>query len=205
MKSAIAATVAGVAVPVAEIDAREARLRGSAAASALPHPNTSEGRQLRRWLTQLVTTEHVIAAEAAAMGVPVDAAPSESDVMADAAARHDIGSVAAAVLTDPLARAVFAYVTAAVTVGEEQIATYHARYPWRFAERPAAGGGWQIPAVEPPALERVRPAITRHLLSAARRRAFRHWLDARCAACVVLAPGYEHPGDPRQPDNTHRH
>ena len=22
---------------------------------------------------------------------------------------------------------------------------------------------------------------------------------------VQLAPGYEHPGDPRQPDNTHRH
>ncbi|REM61791.1 malonyl CoA-ACP transacylase, partial [Mycobacterium tuberculosis] len=22
---------------------------------------------------------------------------------------------------------------------------------------------------------------------------------------VVLAPGYEHPGDPRQPDNTRRH
>jgi [acyl-carrier-protein] S-malonyltransferase len=31
------------------------------------------------------------------------------------------------------------------------------------------------------------------------------WLDARCAALVSLAPGYEHPGDPRQPDNTHRH
>ena len=30
-------------------------------------------------------------------------------------------------------------------------------------------------------------------------------LDERRAALVVLAPGYEHPGDPRQPDNTHRH
>ena len=26
-----------------------------------------------------------------------------------------------------------------------------------------------------------------------------------CAAQVWLAPGYEHPGDPRQPDNTHKH
>ena len=25
------------------------------------------------------------------------------------------------------------------------------------------------------------------------------------AELVRLAPGYEHPGDPRQPDNTHRH
>ncbi|REM51989.1 malonyl CoA-ACP transacylase, partial [Mycobacterium tuberculosis] len=43
------------------------------------------------------------------------------------------------------------------------------------------------------------------LLGAARRRAFRVWLDARRNALVVLAPGYEHPGDPRQPDNTRRH
>ncbi|KKB97156.1 malonyl CoA-ACP transacylase, partial [Mycobacterium nebraskense] len=34
---------------------------------------------------------------------------------------------------------------------------------------------------------------------------FRVWLDARRAELVRLAPGYEHPGDPRQPDNTHRH
>ncbi len=51
----------------------------------------------------------------------------------------------------------------------------------------------------------VRRAITEHLLGAARRRAFRVWLDARRNALVVLAPGYEHPGDPRQPDNTRRH
>jgi [acyl-carrier-protein] S-malonyltransferase len=54
-------------------------------------------------------------------------------------------------------------------------------------------------------LPTVRPAIEAHLLSAARRRTFRHWLDARRAEFVSLAAGYEHPGDPRQPDNTHRH
>ena len=48
-------------------------------------------------------------------------------------------------------------------------------------------------------------AVAEHLRAAARRRAFRIWLDARCAALVELPPGYEHPGDPRQPDNTHRH
>ncbi|MEF3053250.1 malonyl CoA-ACP transacylase, partial [Mycobacterium tuberculosis variant caprae] len=53
--------------------------------------------------------------------------------------------------------------------------------------------------------DQVRRAITEHLLGAARRRAFRVWLDARRNALVVLAPGYEHPGDPRQPDNTRRH
>ena len=54
-------------------------------------------------------------------------------------------------------------------------------------------------------LDDVRPAIAEHLRAAARRRVFRGWLDARCAELVELAPGYEHPGDPRQPDNTHRH
>ena len=44
-----------------------------------------------------------------------------------------------------------------------------------------------------------------HLLAAARRRVFRGWLDERVAALVVLSPGYEHPGDPRQPDNVHKH
>ncbi len=56
-----------------------------------------------------------------------------------------------------------------------------------------------------PPLEEVRSAIAEHLRGAARRRAFRLWLDARPAELVQLAPGYEHPGDPRQPDNTHRH
>ncbi len=60
-------------------------------------------------------------------------------------------------------------------------------------------------AAAAPPLDQVRRAITEHLLGAARRRAFRVWLDARRNALVVLAPGYEHPGDPRQPDNTRRH
>ena len=61
------------------------------------------------------------------------------------------------------------------------------------------------PADAGPPLEQVRSEITEHLRGAARRRAFRVWLDARRAALVQLSPGYEHPGDPRQPDNTHRH
>ena len=60
-------------------------------------------------------------------------------------------------------------------------------------------------ALSGPPLAEVRSAIADHLRGAARRRAFRVWLDARRAALVRLAPGYEHPGDPRQADNTHRH
>ncbi len=201
----VVATVAGAPVPVTDVDAREARLRGSRHVSALPRPDTSEGRQLRRWLTQLVVTERVIAAEAAALLVSADTAPAEVDLLPDVAARMEMGSVAAAVLTDPLVRAVFASVTAGVSVSDDDVASYHLRNPWRFATRTRGGGGWRDGAAEPPPLDAVRADIVRHLLGAARRRAFRLWLDVRCAELVELAPGYEHPGDPRQPDNAHRH
>jgi [acyl-carrier-protein] S-malonyltransferase len=75
-------------------------------------------------------------------------------------------------------------VTAAVDVTADAVAGYASRNPARFADT---------------------DAVAEHLRAAARRRTFRLWLDARCAAVVELAPGYEHPGDPRQPDNTHRH
>ena len=179
-----AATVAGVPVWVDEVDAREDRLRGSRLASSLPARGTSEGRQLRRWLTQLLVTERVTATEAAARGLTADGTPTEDDLLADAAARLEIGSIASSVLADPLARAVFVAVTADVDVTDDQVSDYRERNPRRFAG-PAE--------------------IADHHRGAARRRAFRVWLDARCAELVQLAPGYEHPGDPRQPDNTHRH
>ncbi|WP_439896681.1 DUF7158 domain-containing protein, partial [Mycobacterium malmoense] len=63
------ATVAGSPVAVDEVDAAEARLRDGPGSAALPASGTGEGRQLRRWLTQLVVTERVVAAEAAARGL----------------------------------------------------------------------------------------------------------------------------------------
>lgn len=176
--------VDGVPVSVEDVDAREARLRGSRVASSLPRPGTSEGRQLRRWLTQLLVTERVIALEAAARRLTADGAPTEEELLPDTTVRLEIGSVAASVLADPLARAVFTSVTACVDVSEDAVASYRQRNPLRFS---------------------TSDGIAAHLRGAARRRAFRVWLDARCAAVVELAPGYEHPGDPRQPDNTHRH
>jgi len=201
----IAATVDGVAVPVDEVDAREARLRGGPLAAGLPAAGTSEGRQLRRWLTQLIVTERVVAAEAAALGVTGHDAPSEAELLPDTAARLEIGSIAAAALSDPRGRAVFARVTAAVDVSDDDVACYHDRNPLRFAATEPDGHGWRAPADAAPPLAQVRAAIADHLRAAARRRAFRMWLDGRRAELVQLAPGYEHPGDPRQPDNTHRH
>ncbi|WP_328351469.1 malonyl CoA-ACP transacylase [Mycobacterium sp. NBC_00419] len=181
----VAATVAGTPIVVSEIDARETKLRSTPQVAALPRPGTSEGRQLRRWLTQLLVTEQVVASEARTLGVAVTAdTPSEDDVLPDMTARLEIGSVAAAVLAEPLARAVFAHVTGEVDVSEAQVADYERRNPGRFA---------------------VRDELAAHLRGAQRRQVFRRWLVARSAALVWLAPGYEHPGDPRQPDNTHRH
>jgi [acyl-carrier-protein] S-malonyltransferase len=196
VSSQVVATVGGVPIGVDEVDAREAALRLGRRAAALPRAGTSEGRQLRRWLTQLLVTERVVAVESAALGVTPDAAPAEDELLPDESARLEIGSVAAAAFADPLTRALFVHVTATVEVCDDDVADYHARNPRRFAPRRRASV---------PALDEVRSAIADHLLAAARRRAFRVWLDARRAALVELAPGYEHPGDPRQPDNTHRH
>jgi [acyl-carrier-protein] S-malonyltransferase len=180
----VAATVGGAPVWVDEVDAREDRLRGSRLASSLPRRGTSEGRQLRRWLTQLLVTERVAAAEAKMRGLTADGAPSEDELLPDTTARLEIGSIAASVLADPLARALFMSVTAAVDITDTDLHRYRVRNPRRFGSS---------------------AEIADHLRGAARRRAFRLWLDARCAELVQLAPGYEHPGDPRQPDNTHRH
>jgi [acyl-carrier-protein] S-malonyltransferase len=201
--SVAVATVGGVPISVDEVDAREATLRSGPVATTLPRAGTSEGRQLRRWLTQLLAIERVVAAEAAIRGVTPECAPTEHELLPDATARMEMGSVAAAALADPLARALFEHITTDVDVSDDAVAGYHARNPLRFATRPRTGG-WRT-ASATPSLAEARPVIADHLRAAARRRAFRVWLDARRAALVELAPGYEHPGDPRQPDNTHRH
>ncbi|BBZ37487.1 DUF7158 domain-containing protein [Mycobacterium conspicuum] len=206
MSTQLVATVAGAAVPVEEVDAAEARLRHGPRGAALPAAGTSEGRQLRRWLTQLIVSGRVVAAEAAARGLTAtDAPPSEADLLPDVTARLEIGSIAAAALADWRARALFVDVTAEVRISDREVADFHARNPLRFAPPRLDRHGWRTPSPVAPPIEQVRPVITEHLLAAARRRAFRVWLDARRAALVELAPGYEHPGDPRQPDNTHRH
>ena len=204
MSTGVVATVGGEALFVGEVDVREQRLRATRLASALPHAGTSEGRQLRRWLTQLMVTERVVAAQADVLGVVAEGAPTERELLPDTVARMELGSVAASVLEQPLARAMFAHVTAHVDVSELQVADYHARNPDRFAPATLDTSGWRRPMARA-SLADVRPAIAEHLRAAARRRAFRGWLEARCAELVELAPGYEHPGDPRQPDNTHRH
>jgi [acyl-carrier-protein] S-malonyltransferase len=203
--SGVVATVGGRPIPVAEVDARETRLRTGPLAAALPRPGTSEGRQLRRWLTQLLVSELVVELEAREAGLDDGDVPTETELLPDTAARLEVGSVGAAALQQPPARALFMHLTREIRVSEQQIGEYHARNPLRFAEPVITQSGWRSAPTEPPPLAQVRDAVAEHLLASARRQAFRRWLDARRAALVHLAPGYEHPGDPRQPDNTHTH
>jgi [acyl-carrier-protein] S-malonyltransferase len=71
--------------------------------------------------------------------------------------------------------------------------------------------GWHLLVVEevrpagPVPYEDARAGIEAELTARNRQLAFARWLDAAVAARVRLAPGYEHPADPRQPDATHRH
>lgn len=198
--TAVAATIGTRTISVAEVDAREREVRTRTPERALPGPGTSEARQLRRWLVQVLVAECVVAQEA----VPaVGDVPAEAELLPDTVSRMELGSVAAATLASPHGRAVFTRVTGAVMVTDEQVRGYHARHPDRFGGRVAAPDGWTTRTSAD--LEDVRDAVAAHLLAAARRRAYRHWLDARCAELVTLADGWEHPGDPRQPDNTHRH
>ena len=193
-------------VPVDEVDAREAGLRSGPQAAALP------------------ASRHQRGPAAAPLADPADRdrtggrrrgrgtrrhrdrdAPTEAELLPDATARLEIGSIAAAALADPLARALFADVTAAVEVSRRRGRPTTTPATRCGSPRRARPARLARPAVAGPPLGEVRSAITEHLRGAARRRAFRVWLDERRAALVRLAPGYEHPGDPRQPDNTHRH
>jgi [acyl-carrier-protein] S-malonyltransferase len=245
------AWVAGDPVDVSEVDVLEAGLRAGPVGPTLPRERTREGRQLRRWLVQVLVAERLVAVEAAARGLDATDAPGLFDLAPDRAAMLGLGSVAADLLTrSPLARKVFVAVTAHVQVAPEE---FYERNPERFrvpeergvthtiGDGPprrrvlrrgqltgpveaavfAAAAGEVVGPVRDPlgthtvVVEEVRPArvrplaevrdeITAHLVAGARRRAFTAWLD-RHAADVRLEPGFEHPGDPGQPDNTHRH
>ncbi|HET8641942.1 MAG TPA: hypothetical protein VFM37_08385 [Pseudonocardiaceae bacterium] len=213
MTEQVAAEVAGEPVLVSEVDRREAALRGSPGAAALPARGTSEGRQLRRWITQLIVAERLVAIEAGRRGLTDACAPGPLDVLPDPTARVEIGSVPATLLDSmPLARALFADLTCDVDVPEAQVDAYHRRNPGRFARPQPDAAGWRIyrPGTgsaghQATPLPHVRSLIEKELGGAARRRTFARWLDAARDDLVRLRPGFEHPGDPAQPDNTHRH
>ncbi|HEY1177723.1 MAG TPA: hypothetical protein VGF17_16330 [Phytomonospora sp.] len=169
----------GSPVPVGLLDERVARLREGPRAAALPTPGTSEDRQLRRWVAQVILTERLCAADFDGEG--------EDLVRLDAQAAVELGSInAAAFEGHPAVRAAYERVTAEVEGPEEQVAAFLAA----TAHRPS-----------PPSEDEARA----HVRDAARRRHFVIWLDRRRESRVRLVHGLEHPGDPSQPDNHHTH
>jgi [acyl-carrier-protein] S-malonyltransferase len=189
-----AAWVGDAPVLTTEVDAHLDRLRAGPRAALLPVAHSSEGRQLRRWATQVVVTRRLLEVEAAALG-HADAPPVE-EIVPDREAALELGAIVANVLAHSgPARAVFAEVTRSVQASSQDIAAYYARNPDQF---PGAAG-------RPRPLQSVADHIGASLTASARRRCFVEWLDLRKATLVRLEPGHEHPGDPRQPDATHRH
>ncbi|HEV7652148.1 MAG TPA: peptidylprolyl isomerase [Actinophytocola sp.] len=246
--SAAVAWVSGAAVHESDVDAMEAGLRAGPVAATLPRAGTREGRQLRRWLVQVLVAERLVETAARERGLGSTGAPPVESLAPDRAALLGLGSVAADLLTrSAVARAVFVAVTADVRVDPAEVERFYGdnperyrvpeervvRHPLRtlrrgeltgpvedavFAARagdlvgpvrsPLGVHTFEIVEVRPArtkSLAEVAPSIEARLLSAARRRAFTAWLDTHAATQVRLAPGFEHPGDPRQPDNTHRH
>ena len=71
--------------------------------------------------------------------------------------------------------------------------------------------GWQLHLVEgvTPAhtveFDAVRDQILTTLTLSARQRYFEQWLERRRRTLVTVAPGCEHPGDPRHSDYAHHH
>jgi [acyl-carrier-protein] S-malonyltransferase len=242
----------GHPVPGDELAAWLTRLRSGPRSAALPAQGSAEDRQLRRWLAQVLLTERLCAAEAAARGLdPAAASPSTLDELAAA----ELGSItAAAFRRSPAVRAVYAAVTAPVRVDDAQVrrywlatgapaperwtlrhrldgrppqvlgpatladlpralATILATGPARKGERVTATDALgrheavvlAVAPAQPADLAADEPRIRAELLAAARRRAFLGWLDHARATRLGLVPGLEHPGDPHQPDNHHRH
>ncbi|MCX5207997.1 hypothetical protein OG689_01480 [Kitasatospora sp. NBC_00240] len=65
--------------------------------------------------------------------------------------------------------------------------------------------GWTARLVAATVPEPAAEPASERLTEAARRAVFVRWLDAARGRRLELVPGLEHPGDPAQPDNHHRH
>ncbi|GAA1976295.1 DUF7158 domain-containing protein [Kitasatospora viridis] len=217
----------GRALPRTELDARLAALRAGPRATALPAPGSPEDRQLTRWVAQVLLTQELCAAEAADRGLPLGAG---GPVRLDQRAAVELGSITAAALEGSAAvRAVYRAVTAEVTVPAREPVPPEAGVRWRLDTpdgsfdadpatlpraladalrtappgTPVTAAGWTATLVAELTPQPAAPPDDR--LDCARRLAFARWLDRARSDRLTLVPGLEHPGDPAQPDNHHRH
>jgi [acyl-carrier-protein] S-malonyltransferase len=177
----------GEPVPRALLDERLAALRAGDAACVLPRPDSREGRQLTRWVAQVVLTEQVCLDELSRRG---DAVPVDAGKPLDVSTAIAVGSITAAALagSEPVRR------VAALVSGDVRISRAQLDYA-------ADVLGEQPPADPDVPVQRWHA----ELLDSARLEAFARWLNAAMHERVRLVHGLEHPGDSTQPDNLHRH
>ena len=231
----IAAYVDGVPLPAEQVLDRLEVMRRGPAAALLPQQSTAEGRQLVRWLTQIVVTERVLCGEADRLGLVGDDEPWPLDPTA----RVQLGSALAAALAgNPIARAAARSLTAGAVADPEPPDEEGVRVlRWVVSSGPGgpdnAGRRWplEIDSLPAPLSAHISggavgetivcgtvsyelgdwvaplPPVERSYdaVGAARNLVLMRWVDERIAAVVTLQPGFEHPGDISQPDHTHRH
>lgn len=119
----------GQPVPVARLTERLAALYAGRRSAGLPAEGTREGRQLRRWVAQVVLTEALLAADCRNRGL-APAVAGLADL--DGVGRVELGSVDTAALdSSAAARAVYLAVTSGVTPAEHEIAGYLRRHAAR--------------------------------------------------------------------------
>jgi [acyl-carrier-protein] S-malonyltransferase len=183
----------GEPVPRELLDERLAALRAGDAACVLPRPDSREGRQLTRWVAQVVITEQLCIDELRRRADEVprpDEVPAAGDKPLDVSTAIAVGSITAAALAGSEAvRRVAEVVSRGVRISRAQL---------EYAA--------EVLGVEPPADPDV-PVERWHaeLVDSARLEAFARWLNAAQHQRVQLVHGLEHPGDSNQPDNLHRH
>lgn len=208
-----------------ELDRRLAALRNGPRSSALPSPGSAEDRQLARWVAQVLLTEALCTAEATSRGLNQANVPV---IRLDQRAAVELGSITAAAFEGcPAVRAVFHDVTESVSLDSPSIAARRTGLQWHLS---TSDGDFHATLSSLPlgiahAVETAQVGETvtadgysvtvlgiRHESPQApvsgesgRRLAFVRWLDHARARRLRLVPGLEHPGDPAQPDNHHRH
>ncbi|MEU9043594.1 MULTISPECIES: hypothetical protein [unclassified Kitasatospora] len=216
------------------LDQRLPALRNGPRATALPQPGSSEDRQLTRWVAQVLLTEALCEAVAAERNLPVAlSGPAHLDQQAavelgsiTAAAYEGSAAVRAAyvwVTADigPSAEDIAHYRTMTtrapverwhLSLPDGELEADPDTLPTALAEalRAAPVGEWVTAgpwtaALLSTVMPSKTPDPTPALRDAARRAAFVRWLDRERARRLTLVEGLEHPGDPAQPDNHHRH
>ena len=186
----VAAWVGARPITVDQVNRRLAALREGPLASRLPPADTPQGRNLRRWLVQVLAVEELVVQQALVHDVICEPCDGEPVQVTLAEALRAGGVTAAVLAAVPLARALRRTVVAEVDdVPEHEVRGYYER------NRDRHTGTYEL----------EEPAIRACLLHAARERRFSQWLDRLCAQSIRLEPGFEHPADPRQPDSDHHH